>query len=94
MAVAAIVPSLFAMLLLLILITIIIVFVRKQQIYKETLSDSTQNKAYYSTVGPPLPPPILKVEGNVAYEEIHCEPDKSSNISESKNNIAYGVHIH
>ena len=88
--VAAIVPSLFALFLLLMLITVIIILVRNQQIYKEVLSDSTQNRAYYSTVGPPLPP--VEVEGNVAYGEIHCESTRSTDISDIKKNKAYGVH--
>ena len=54
---------------------------------------SIENRAYYSNVGPPSPP-ALKVEGNVAYEVIHCEPAKSSDLFDVQKNEAYGVHIH
>ena len=93
-AVAAIIPSLFALFLLLILITVIIVFVYKQQnnqMYNNSATEDTT--AYYSTIGPPSPRD-LKTEGNVAYEAIHGEPAKSSDLSSDiQKNVAYGVHI-
>ena len=94
-AVAATIPSLFALFLLIILITVIIVFICKQRSYKQVFNNSSENRTYYSTVGPPLPSTLI-VEGNIAYETIHCGPVKStsSDLSDSQKNVAYGVHIH
>ena len=93
MVVAAVVPSLVALFLSLILITVIVVFICKQQSYKERFNSSTENRAYYSTVGPPSPLSLKKKE-NVTYEVVHSEPTKSSDLSDVKKNVAYGVHIH
>ena len=95
-AVAAFIPSLFALFLLLTLITVIIVFVYKQQnnqMYNNSATEDT--RAYYSTIGPPLPRD-LKSEGNVSYEVVHVhgEPAKLSDLSDVKENVAYGVQVH
>ena len=90
-AVAATIPSLVALFLLLTLITVIIVFIYKQQ---NNHNNSAEDRAYYSTIGSPLPWD-LKTEGNVAYEVVHGEPAKSSDLSsEVQKNVAYGVHVH
>ena len=91
-AVAAIIPSLF---LSLILIVVIIVFIYKQQFNKQIYNNrADEDKAYYSTIGPPLPRD-LKTEGNVAYEEVHCEPSKPNDpVSDVRKNDAYGIHVH
>ena len=91
-AVAVIIPSLF---LSLILIIVIIVYIYKQQFNKQIYNNrADEDKAYYSTIGPPLPRD-LKMEGNVAYEEVHCEPSKPNDSgSDVQKNIAYGAHVH
>ena len=89
--VAAMIPSLFALFLLLILITVI-VFVYKQQINKRMFSNNSEDRAYYSTVGPPSPQ-ALNTEGNIAYEVVHDESAKSSDLSDVQKNMAYGVHV-
>lgn len=92
--VAAIIPSLFALFLLLILITVIIAFIYnyKQQNNQMYNNSAAEDRAYYSTIGPPSPRE-LKTEGNVAYEAIHGEPAKSSDLSSNvQKNVAYGVH--
>ena len=90
-AVAATIPSLVALFLLLTLIVVIIVFVYKQQ---NNHNNSAEDRAYYSTIALPSPRD-LKTEGNVAYEVIHGEPAKSSDLSsEVQKNVAYGVHVH
>jgi hypothetical protein len=93
--VAAVIPSLFALFLLLILITIIIVFIYMYKQYNNRLfNNSPENRAYYSTIGPPLPQD-LKTEGNVAYEVVLREPAKSNDPgSDVQKNVAYGVHVH
>ena len=94
-AVAAIIPSLFALFLLLGWIAVIIVFVYKQQINKQISNNSADgDKAYYSTVGPPSPQD-LNIKGNIAYEEVHCKPTKPKDSgSDVQKNIAYGVCVH
>ena len=89
--VAATIPSLVALFLLLTLITVIIVFVYKQQ---NNHKNSTKDRAYYSTITLPSPRD-LKTEENVAYDVVHGESAKSSDLSsEVQKNVAYGVHIH
>ncbi|MCG8625504.1 MAG: hypothetical protein MJE68_26340 [Proteobacteria bacterium] len=91
-AVAATIPSLVALFLLLSLIIVIIVFIYKQQ--KNHNNSAAEDRAYYSTIGPPLPRD-LKTEGNVSYEVVHGEPAKPSDLSsEVQKNVAYGVHVH
>ena len=92
-AVAATIPSLVALFLLLTLIIVIIVFIYyyKQQ---KNHNNSAEDRAYYSTIGPPLPQD-LKTENNVSYEVVHGEPAKPSDLSsEVQKNVAYGVHVH
>ncbi|MCG8624353.1 MAG: hypothetical protein MJE68_20460 [Proteobacteria bacterium] len=91
-AVAATIPSLISLFLLLTLITVIIVFVYKQQ---NNHNNSAKDRAYYSTIADLPLPRDLKTEENVAYEVVHSEPAKSSDLSsEVQKNVAYGVHIH
>ena len=91
-AIAATIPSLVALFLLLMLITVIIVFIYKQQ---NNHNNSAKDRAYYSTIADLPSPRDLKTEENVAYEVVHGEPAKSSDLSsEVQKNVAYGVHIH
>ena len=93
-AVAAIIPSLFALFLLLILIIVTIVFIYKQQVHKH-IFNNTESRAYYSTVGPPSPQ-TLKIEENVAYEVVQRERAKSGDALQTdvEKNVAYGVRVH
>ena len=61
LAVIIIIPSLFSLMVLIALTTIIIILVHKRR-----TKQGTQAEAYYSTVGPPLPP--AKLERNRSYE--------------------------
>ena len=57
-------------------------------------NSSTEDRAYYSTIGPSLPRD-LKIEGNIAYEEVHCESEKPNDPgSDVQKNVAYGICAH
>ena len=92
LAVIITVPSLFALMLLVALTATTIVLV-----HKRWTKQGTQAEAYYSTVGPPLPPakldyhtnaaaaPEIQPEENVAYS--HTE------LVDTTENVAYGTNI-